>query len=146
VQQEPIAPTPQHLAQLAEALPALEALAPFDARLAGTLATAAIGAHDAIVLHVCSEHPDHVHRYLQEAGIPVRCIETLLHRPRSPATRLPGVSFYAGDREFRVWIFDEGSWRQRLRIGAEAAPSRRLTAKALRALIAAAQPRSDSGT
>jgi hypothetical protein len=56
------------------------------------------------------------------------------------------MSFYAGDREFRVWIFDEASWRQRLRTGEEAAPSRRLTLKALRALIASAQPRSASGT
>lgn len=144
--QEPPAPTPQHLSQLAEALPALEALAPFDARLAGSLPDAAIGPHEAIVLHVCSEHPDHVHHHLRQAGIPVRLIETRLHRPRSAAMRLPGMSFYAGDREFRVWIFDEASWRQRLRTGEEAAPSRRLTLKALRALIASAQPRSASGT
>lgn len=143
---EPFAPTPQHLSQLAEAVPALEALAAFDARLAGTLADVALGPHEAIVLHVRSEHPDHVHRHLHEAGIPVRLIETRLHWPRNATTRLPGISFYAGDREFRVWIFDEASWRQRLRTSEEAAPSRRLTLKALRALIASAQPRSASGT
>jgi hypothetical protein len=144
--QASIAPTPQHLAQLAEALPALETLAPFDPRLAGALVEGAVGTNEPFVLHVLSEHPDHVHHFLREAGIPARTIETRLHRTRAPSTRLPGAGFYAGSREFRVWIFDEGSWRQRLRVGSEAAPSRRLTLKAVRALLADAQPREASGT
>ena len=142
----PVATPALHAAQLAEALPALELLARFDARLAGALTEGPVDARDAIVLHVLSEHPDHVLHHLQEAGIPARIIQSRLHRPREASTALPGAGFYAGEREFRVWIFDEASARQRLRVGNEAAPSRRLTAKAVRALIAAAQPRSASGT
>ncbi len=144
--QATVPPTPQHLAQLEESLPALELLAGFDARLAGALVESAVGPHDPIVLHVLSHDPDQVHHQLRAAGIPARTIETRLHRPRAASTRLPGAGFYAGNREFQVWIFDEASWRQRLRVGKEAAPSRRLTLKAIRALLAAAQPREASGT
>jgi hypothetical protein len=139
-------PSPQHLAQLAEALPALELLAGFDARLAGAPVESAVGPHEPFVLHVRCDDPDQVHHRLREAGIPARTIETRLHRPRAASTRLPGAGFYAGSREFQVWIFDEASWRQRLRVGQEAAPSRRLSLKAIRALLADAQPREASGT
>lgn len=121
--------------QLSAVLPALEALARFDARVAGALTAGPIDPRLPVVLHVCAEHADDVRLALDELRIPARTLQGRLHIPRSGALPLPGYSFLAGDREFVIWVFDPAHFRQRLRVGDEAEPAPRMKKRAIEARL-----------
>lgn len=125
--------------QLQSALQGMTLLQRFHPRLAGALATGTADPRLPIVLHVQAEHADDVARVLIEHDIPVRMRETRLRTPRAAAQALPGVSFLAGDQEFLIWIFTEAQFRQRLCVGDESMPSKRLTLAATRHLLKQAQ-------
>ncbi len=122
--------------QLRDALQAMTLLQRFQPRLAGALADGAVDPRLPIVLHVMAEHADDVQHLLVEHGIPARMRETRMYLPRAPTQALPGVSFLAGDQEFQIWIFTEGQFRQRARIGDESVASRRLTQAAVERWLA----------
>jgi hypothetical protein len=132
----PLAAGSPTAAQLRAALQAMQLLQPFAPRLAGALADGTADPRLPIVLHLQAEHADDVLRFLAEHGIPARMRETRMYLPRAPAQTLPGVGFLAGDQEFQIWIFTEGQFRQRARIGDESIASRRLTRATVEAWLA----------
>lgn len=125
-------------AQLQAALEAMKVLSDFDPRLAGPLAGGVSDSALPITLHVCAEHPDSVRLHLEENRIPTRTIATRMHVPRGPSVPVTGLSFLAGEQEFRIWIFDDSAFRQRLCVGDEIEPSTRLKRKAVEERVAAA--------
>lgn len=125
-------------AQLADALQAMDLLADYSPRLAGALAAGHADARLPVVLHVCAGHVDEVHHALAARGIPTRTFATRLHVPREGTETLPGIGFYAGAQEFRILVFSEAQFRQRLRVGDETEPSPRLPPAKVRTLLAAA--------
>lgn len=118
--------------QLDGALQAMTLLQPFDPRLAGPLVTGIADPSLPVVLHVRAEHVDEVHHALAVHGIPTRTFETRLHIPREGAQPLPGIGFLAGEQEFRILVFSEAQFRQRLRVGDEPEPSKRVGLAAVR--------------
>lgn len=118
--------------QLEGALQAMNLLQRFDPRLAGPLVAGIADAQAAVVLHVCADHVDEVHHALADHGIPTRTIQTRLHIPREGTQALPGIAFLAGDQAFRILVFSEAQFRQRLRVGDEPEPSKRLGLAAVR--------------
>jgi len=123
-------------AQLEAALQAMTLLANYSPRLAGLLATGHAERRLPVVLHLCAEHVDEVHRTLVARDIPVRTFATRLHIPREGAQVLPGIGFFAGAQEFRLLVFSESQFRQRLCVGAETEPSTRLPEAKVREWIA----------
>lgn len=115
----------------------MDLLAAFAPRLAGALASGHAEARLPVVLHVCAEHVDEIHQRLSAQGIPTRTFATRLHVPREGTQSLPAVGFLAGAQEFRILVFSEAQFRQRLRVGDEAEPSVRLSAARVRELLAA---------
>ena len=124
------------IAQLRAALQAMTLLQPFEVRLAGPLAAGTADRRLPIVLHLQADHADEVRHFFDARQIPTRMLETRLRFPRAPAQPLPGIGFLAGDQEFLIWIFSEAQFRQRLRVGDESEPSRRLTLAAVTRLLA----------
>lgn len=124
------------LRQLQDALQAMTLLQAFEPRLAGALADGSAGPGLPIVLHVRADHADDVQRLLAEHGIPARMRETRMYPPRAPSQALPGASFLAGEQEIVIWIFSEGQFRQRLRIGDESIASPRMTRAAVERALA----------
>lgn len=125
------------LTQLRDAAQAMRALERFEPRLAGALTSAAIDAPTPVTLHLCAAHADEVRLRLDELKIPARSVETRLRIPRSGSLPLPGYSFLAGEQSYLLWVFDEASFRQRLRVGDETEPAPRWTLRAVERQIAA---------
>lgn len=115
--------------QLKSALEAMKLLEEFDPRLAGLLAQGVSDLQSPIILHVNADDPDTVRHQLEDRGIPTRTVATRMHIPRGPSQSIPGLAFLAGEQEFRIWIFNDASFRQRVRVGDEVAPSARLKRK-----------------
>lgn len=126
-------------AQLGDALQAMTLLAEFSPRLAGPLAAGHAERRLPVVLHLCAGHVDEVHQALAARGIPARTFSTRLHIPRGGTEALPGLGFYAGAQEFRLLVFSESQFRQRLRVGDEPAASLRLSEGKVREWIASLQ-------
>lgn len=118
--------------QLEGALQAMTLLQRFDSRLAGPLVAGIVDAQSPVVLHVCADHVDEVLHALAGQGIPTRTIQTRLHIPREGTRPLPGIAFLAGEQEFRILVFNEAQFRQRLRVGEDPEPSKRLGLAAVR--------------
>lgn len=121
----------QWAAQLRAALDAMLALQQFAPRVAGALVHGRLEKHQPLVLHLCAEHADQVRAVLDQLGIPARTLQSRLRVPRDVSRALPGFGFLAGAYEFVIWVFDEGSFRQRLRVGDETEPAARMTRRAL---------------
>jgi hypothetical protein len=120
-------------------------LSAFDPRLAGPLAEMAPASRLPIILHVQADHSDDVRMFFDEQRIPVRMLQTRLHTPRAASQALPGLGFLAGDQEILVWIFSPAQFRQRLRVGDEGEPSRRLSVAAVERMLTP-EPESGSST
>lgn len=118
--------------QLDGALQAMTLLQRFDPRLAGPLVAGIVDAQSPVVVHVCADHVDEVLHALADHGVPTRTIQTRLHIPREGAQPLPGIAFLAGEQEFRILVFNEAQFRQRLRVGDDPEPSKRLGLAAVR--------------
>ncbi len=118
--------------QLEGALQAMTLLQPFDPRLAGPLVAGIADPQSPVVVHVCADHVDEVLHALAGHGIPTRTIQTRLHIPREATQPLPGITFLAGEQEFRILVFNEAQFRQRLRVGDDPEPSKRLGLAAVR--------------
>lgn len=125
-------PTETLRTRLLAAFDALQALAPFEGRLAGALAADALQQHDPVVLHLSAEHPDQIAAHLSALGIPIRHLSGKLHVPRGPGRSVHGFGFVAGSLAFEVWVLAPSDYRQRLRVASESSDLPRLSLAALR--------------
>lgn len=118
---------------------ALEAMAFFaalDPRLAGAALEGPVDAHSPASLHLHADDPDAVAHFLHDQRIPAAQATRRLRLSRESAVPLPCWEFEAGGIAFELWVLPVSALRQPPLEPLEDRPLRRVTASALRQLIA----------
>ncbi|WP_240126853.1 hypothetical protein [Thermomonas alba] len=119
------------------ALPALEFFAAFQPRLVGPVWDGTADAHSVIALHLHSDDPEAVPRYLAEHGIPARPRHHRLRLDPERELDAPAWLFSADGLEFDVTVLPSVCLRQAPLSGVDGRPMRRGSARRLRELLAA---------
>ena len=129
---------PDALRQRREAaLPALEFFAAFQPRVVGPVWDGTADAHSAIALHLHSDDPDAVPRWLAEHAIPARPRHYRLRLDHEREVDAPAWLFAADGLEFDATVLPLDCLRQAPLSGVDGRPMRRGSARQLRELLAA---------
>jgi len=119
------------------ALPALEFFAPFQPRLAGPVWDGTADAHSPVLLHLHSDDPDAVSRWLSEHAIPARPRQQRLRLDREREGEFPAWRFVADGLEFDLCVLPLDCLRQAPLSAIDGRPMRRGSARQLRELLLA---------
>lgn len=118
------------------ALRALEFFAAFEPRLVGPVLDGTADARSTVDLHLHSDDPDAVPRWLDEHGIPAQPRSRRLRLDRDRELDAPGWLFSAEDLTFDATVLPLDGLRQAPLSGIDARPMRRASAAQLQALLA----------
>ncbi|TLX23066.1 MULTISPECIES: hypothetical protein [Thermomonas] len=118
------------------ALRALEFFAGFRPRLVGPVLEGTADARSAVDLHLHSDDPDAVPRWLDEHGIPAQPRSRHLRLDRERALDAPGWLFSAEELAFDATVLPLDGLRQAPLSGIDERPMQRASAAQLRALLA----------
>lgn len=118
------------------ALRALEFFAAFEPRLVGPVLDGTADARSAVDLHLHSDDPDAVPRWLDEHGVPAQPRSRRLRLDRDRELDAPGWLFSAEDLAFDATVLPLDGLRQAPLSGIDARPMRRASAVQLRTLLA----------
>lgn len=127
---------PQLLQQRREAaIEAMRFLAPFEPRLVGAVLDGTADAHSAVCLHVYSDDPDAVERYLREHGVPLENQVRRLRYSRADQPEFPVLLFAADELPFDLTVLPRDALRQAPLDRADDRPMRRATLTQVQALL-----------
>lgn len=118
------------------ALRALEFFAGFSPRLVGPVLDGTADASTPVHLHLHSDDPDAVARFLEEHGIPAEPRGRRLRMDRERGADLPVWVFSAEDLGFDLTVLPLGALRQAPLSSVDEKPMRRASAAQLRQLLA----------
>ena len=118
------------------ALRALEFFAAFEPRLVGPVLDGTADAHSPVALHLHSDDPDAVPRWLDEHGIPAQARSRRLRLDRTRELDAPGWLFGAEDLAFDATVLPLDGLRQAPLSSIDEKPMRRASAAQLRTLLA----------
>lgn len=118
------------------ALRALEFFAAFEPRLVGPVLDGTADAHSPVALHLHSDDPDAVPRWLDEHGIPAQARSRHLRLDREREVDAPAWLFGAEGLAFDATVLPLDGLRQAPLSGIDERPMRRASASQLRALLA----------
>ncbi len=118
------------------ALRALEFFASFQPRLVGPVLEGTADARSAVDLHLHSDDPDAVPRWLDEHGIPAQPRSRHLRLDRERELDAPGWLFNAEELAFDATVLPLDGLRQAPLSGIDGRPMQRASAAQLRALLA----------
>ncbi len=121
------------------ALPAMAFFAPFSPRLAGPVLEGTADASSPITLHLHSDDPDAVARFLQEHGIPAEARNRRLRLDRARASDLPVWVFSAEGLGYDLTVLPALALRQAPLSTVDERPMRRASEAQLRQLLAEEQ-------
>ena len=131
---------PEHAQALRDrreaALHALEFFARFEPRLVGAVLDGTADARSAVALHLHSDDPDAVTRFLEERGIPHQPRMRRLRLDRERSLDAPAWLFGAGELSFDVTVLPLDALRQAPLSTVDEKPMRRASAAQLRQLLA----------
>ena len=119
------------------ALRALEFFDRFSPRLVGAVLDGTADGHSPVCLHLHSDDPDAVPRWLEEHGIPAQSRSRHLRLDRLREADAPVWLFSAEDLAFDLTVLAEDVLRQAPLSGLDERPMPRASAAQLRALLAA---------
>ena len=118
------------------AVRALEFFRDFQPRLVGPALDGTADAHSAVALHLHSDDPDAVPRWLDEHGIPAQSRSRHLRLDRQREGAFPAWLFSAEDLAFDATVLPLDVVRQAPLSGIDEKPMRRASLAQLRALLA----------
>lgn len=118
------------------ALRALEFFHPFEPRLVGPVLDGTADAHSPVALHLHSDDPDAVPRWLDEHRIPAQSRSHHLRLDRTREVDAPAWLFSAEELAFDATVLPLVGLRQAPLSGIDGKPMRRASAAQLRALLA----------
>lgn len=118
------------------ALRALEFFHRFEPRLVGPVLDGTADAHSPVALHLHSDDPDAVPRWLDEHGIPAQASSRHLRLDRVRECEAPAWLFSAEGLAFDATVLPLDGLRQAPLSGIDERPMRRASAAQLRALLA----------
>lgn len=118
------------------ALRALEFFSPFQPRLVGPVLDGTADAHSPVLLHLHSDDPDAVPRWLDDQGIPAQARTRRLRLDRERETEVPAWLFGAEGLGFEVLVLPLDGLRQAPLSAIDEKPMRRASAARLRTLLA----------
>lgn len=121
------------------ALHALDFFAPFSPRLVGPVLEGTADAHAPVALHLHSDDPDAVSRWLAEHRIPAEARSRRVRLDRQRDHDAPVWLFTAEDLSFDLTVLPLGCVRQAPLSGIDERPQRRASAAQLRALLTEAE-------
>lgn len=121
------------------ALRALEFFAPFSPRLVGPVLEGTADAHTPVSLHLHSDDPDAIPRWLAEHEIPAEARSRRLRLDRQRDLDAPVWLFTAEDLSFDLTVLPLDCLRQAPLSGIDERPQRRASAAQLRALLTEAE-------
>ena len=129
---------PKSLRQRREAaVEAMRFLSAFEPRLVGAVLEGTADAHSAVCLHVFSDDPDAVGRYLFDNGVPIETQTRRLRTTREEQSEFPVLLFAADELPFDLTVLPRDSLRQApLDRRADAPPMRRATLTQVEMLLA----------
>jgi len=128
---------PQLLQQRREAaVEAMAFLAAFEPRLVGAVLEGTADAHSAVCLHVHSDDPDAVLRYLREHGVPIEMQVRRLRYSRDEQPEYPVLLFSADDLPFDLTVLPRDALRQAPLDRTELRPMRRASLAQVEMLLA----------
>jgi len=128
---------PQSLrARREAALEAMRFLARFEPRLVGAVLDGTADAHSAVCLHVFSDDPDAVHRYLHEHGVPYETQTRRLRISRDEQVEFPVLLFAADALPFDLTVLPRDALRQAPLDRVDEKPMHRAGLAAVEALLA----------
>jgi len=128
---------PQLLQQRREAaVEAMAFLAAFEPRLVGAVLEGTADAHSAVCLHVHSDDPDAVLRYLREHGVPIEMQVRRLRYSRDEQPEYPVLLFSADDLPFDLTVLPRDALRQAPLDRTELRPMRRASLAQVEVLLA----------
>lgn len=127
---------PQLLQERREAaVEAMRFLARFEPRLVGAVLDGTADAHSAVCLHVFSDDPDAVHRYLHEHGVPFETQTRRLRTSRDEQAEFPVLLFAADALPFDLTVLPRNALRQAPLDRVDEKPMRRAALAAVEALL-----------
>ena len=118
------------------ALRALEFFTAFQPRLVGPVLDGTADAHSPVLLHLHSDDPDAVPRWLDDQGIPAQARTRRLRLDRERETEVPAWLFGAEGLGFEVLVLPLDGLRQAPLSAIDEKPMRRASAAQLRTLLA----------
>lgn len=121
------------------ALRALEFFAPFDPRLVGSVLEGTADGHASVALHLHSDDPEAVPRWLAEHAIPAQSRSRRLRLDRQRDLDAQVWLFAAEDLSFDLTVLPASCARQAPLSGIDERPQRRASAVQLRALMVEAE-------
>ena len=128
---------PQLLQRRREAaVEAMTFLAAFEPRLVGAVLEGTADAHSAVCLHVYSDDPDAVVRYLREHGVPIEMQARRLRYSRNEQPEYPVLLFAADDLPFDLTVLPRNALRQAPLDRTELRPMRRASLAQVEILLA----------
>lgn len=117
------------------ALEAMEFLAPFQPRLAGPVLDGTANAGTPVTLHLHSEDPDAVPRFLEQHAIPAEPGEHAMRLDRVRQARVPAWHLEAGGAAFELLVLPALVLRQAPLSPVDGRPMQRASAARLRELL-----------
>jgi len=129
---------PKSLRQRREAaVEAMRFLSAFEPRLVGAVLEGTADTHSAVCLHVFSDDPDAVGRYLFDNGVPIETQTRRLRTTRDEQSEFPVLLFAADELPFDLTVLPRDALRQApLDRRADDAPMRRATLTQVEILLA----------
>jgi hypothetical protein len=129
---------PKSLRQRREAaVEAMRFLSAFEPRLVGAVLEGTADTHSAVCLHVFSDDPDAVGRYLFDNGVPIETQTRRLRTTREEQSEFPVLLFAADELPFDLTVLPRDSLRQApLDRRADDTPMRRATLTQVEILLA----------
>ena len=129
---------PKSLRQRREAaVEAMRFLSAFEPRLVGSVLEGTADTHSAVCLHVFSDDPDAVGRYLFDNGVPIETQTRRLRTTRDEQSEFPVLLFAADELPFDLTVLPRDALRQApLDRRADDAPMRRATLTQVEILLA----------
>ena len=128
---------PQLLQQRREAaVEAMTFLAEFEPRLVGAVLEGTADAHSAVCLHIYSDDPDTVVRYLREHGVPIEMQVRRLRYSRNEQPEYPVLLFAADELPFDLTVLPRNALRQAPLDRTELRPMRRASLAQVEMLLA----------
>ncbi|GAB3787098.1 hypothetical protein GCM10028797_19480 [Dyella agri] len=118
------------------AVEAMRFLDRFEPRLVGAVLEGTADAHSAICLHVFSDDPDAVHRYLHEHSVPFETQIRRLRTSRDEQVEFPVLLFAADALPFDLTVLPRDALRQAPLDRIDEKPMRRAALSAVEILLA----------
>ena len=115
---------------------ALEFLAPFEPRLVGPVLDGTADAHSPVVLHLHSDEPEAIPRWLDDQGIPAQARTRRLRLDREREAEVPAWLFGAEGLGFEALVLPLDGLRQAPLSAIDDRPMRRASEAQLRMLLA----------